>query len=75
MAGLKTFIAISLYMGMKNQSNLESYWSKPNSISYYSIILKFMTHERFEALYITNFAQYDDVERGMPGFDKIRQVH
>jgi hypothetical protein len=76
--GLKAFLAISMYMGMKKQPNLKTYWQKPGSIFHCPIISKSFTHERFMAirncLHITNPTTYANVERGEVGFDKLRQI-
>jgi hypothetical protein len=76
--GLKALIAISIYMGMKKQPNLKTYWQKPSSIFHCPIISKSFTRERFMAirkcLHITNPSTYANVDRGEAGFDKIQQV-
>jgi hypothetical protein len=75
---LKAFLGISVFMGMKKQPNLKSYWHKPRSIFHYPIISQAFTRERFmtirNCLYITNPATYANVERGEVGFDKIQQI-
>ena len=76
--GLKAFLAISIYMGMRKQPNLKSCWQKPGSIFHCPIISKSFTRERFMAirncLHILNPGTYANVEREEPGFDKFRQV-
>ena len=76
--GLKAFLGILVFMGMKKQPNLKSYWHKPRSIFHCPIKSQAFTHERFmtirNCLYITNLATYANVERGEVGFDKIWQV-
>jgi hypothetical protein len=76
--GLKAFLGIYVYMGMKKQPNLKSYCQKKGSIFHCPIIYESFTRERFmtirKCLHITNPAAYANVERGEPGFDKIRQI-
>jgi hypothetical protein len=45
--GLKAFLTIYMYMGMKRQSNLKSYWEKEGSFLHYPTISNIMTRERF----------------------------
>ena len=75
---LQAFIAIHIYMGLKKQPNLETYWKKPGSVFYCPIISNTMTRARFfqlrQCLHITNLASYAHIETGQPGYDKMRQV-
>ena len=48
--GLKVFIAILLYMGMKRQPNYKSYWQKEGSVFHCPIISNIMIRERFQSL-------------------------
>ena len=74
---LKVFMAIWLYMGMKRQLNIKSYWHKQGSIFHCSIISSIMTRSRFieltRCLHIINPATYVR-EKDLPGYDKLRQV-
>jgi hypothetical protein len=76
-AEFKAWLAIWLYMGMKRQSNMKSYWMKEGSIFHCPTILKIMTLCRFMALitcfHITNPATYVR-EKGLPGYDKLGQT-
>ena len=47
---LKCFIAISLYMGMKKQPNLRSYWPKKGSIFFCPTISSLMICGQFESI-------------------------
>ena len=75
---LKCFIAILLYMGMKRQPSLRSYWAKKGSTFYCPMISTLMMCRCFEStmccLHITDSAIYDAIPRGTLGFDKIRQI-
>ena len=74
---LMVFIAIILYMGMKCQPNLKSYWYRRGSIFHYKKISNLMTKARFvlltRCLHGTNPAAYER-DRNMPGYDKMGQV-
>jgi hypothetical protein len=74
---LKAFMAIWLYMGMKRQPHIESYWHRRGSIYHCSTISKIMTRTRFKALtrclHITNPTNYVR-ERDLPGYDKLGQI-
>jgi hypothetical protein len=65
--GLKAFIAVLLYMGMKRQPNRKSYWQKEGSVFHCPIISNIMTRERFQSLtrclHIMNPARYRVVTR------------
>jgi hypothetical protein len=58
----KAWLAIWLYMGMKRQPNMKSYWMKEGSVFHCPIISKLMTRDRFMALttcfHIANPATY-----------------
>jgi hypothetical protein len=77
-AGLKAFMAVQMYMGMKKQPNMKSYWQRMGSFLHCPFISKMFTRDHFYALrrclHITNPASYNNVERGTVGFDKLRQV-
>jgi hypothetical protein len=77
-AGLKAFLAIQMYMGMKRQPNMKSYWEKAGSFFHCPTISNIMTRERFRelvrCLHITNPEGYENIQKGNPGYDKIRQV-
>jgi hypothetical protein len=73
-AELKAFLAIHMYMGMKQQPNIHIYWEKEGC----PIISNIITRERFKqlwrCLHITNRATYEHIQKGDPGYDKLRQV-
>jgi hypothetical protein len=73
-AEFKTWLAIWLYIGMKRQPNMKSYWMKEGSVFHCSIISKVMSRNRFNALircfHITNPATYVS-EKGLPEYDKL----
>jgi hypothetical protein len=75
---LKAFLAIHMYMGMKQQSNVQSYWAKEGSIFHYHTISNIMSRDRFRALrrclHITDPSLYKHIHKGDPGYDKLRQV-
>jgi hypothetical protein len=75
---LKAFMAVQIYMGMKKQPNIKSYWQKIGSFFHCSTISNLFSHECFFALrrslHITNPASYVNIERGSPAYDKLRQV-
>ena len=77
MSKLMVFIAIILYMGMKRQPNLKSYWCKRGSIFHCEKIRNLMTRVQFmlltKCLHITNPATYER-DRNRPGYDKMGQV-
>jgi hypothetical protein len=77
-AEFKAFLAIHMYMGMKRQPNMKSYWNKEGSFFHCATILKIMTRDRFMALrrclHLTNPATYEHIQKGEPGYDKLRQV-
>jgi hypothetical protein len=75
---LKAFLAIHMYMGMKRQPNMKSYWEKAGSFFHCPTISNIMTRECFRelvrCLHITNPEGYENIQKGNPGYDKIRQV-
>jgi hypothetical protein len=77
MAEFKARLAIWLYMGIKRQPNLKSYWMKEGSFLHCPTISKIMSQKRFMALtkcfHITNPATYVR-EKGLPGYDKLGQT-
>jgi hypothetical protein len=77
-AELTAFLAIHMYMGMKRQPNVKSYWEKAGSIFHCSIISSIMSRDRFtclqRCLHITNPDTYEHIEKGDPQYDKLRQV-
>jgi hypothetical protein len=77
-AGLKAFLAIHMYMGMRRQPNIKSYWEREGSFFHCPTISNIMTRERFKefirCLHITNPDTYAHIGRGDPGYDKIKQV-
>ena len=75
---LKAFLAMTMYMGMKKQPNLKTYWEKHGSFFHCPTISNIMTRTRFWALrrclHITNPATYVHIERGDILFDKSSQI-
>jgi hypothetical protein len=76
--GLKAFLAIHMYMGMKRQPNYKSYWEKEGSFFHCPIISNIMTRECFiqlrRCLHITNPDTYEHIPKRDPLYDKLRQV-
>jgi hypothetical protein len=76
-AGLKAFMAIHIYIGLKRQPNLKTYWMR-NSIFHCDIISNIFSRKCFEdlrrCLHITNPARYENVGRDDPAYDKIHQT-
>jgi hypothetical protein len=76
-AEFKAWLAIWLYMGMKRQPNMKSYWMKEGSIFHCPIISRTMSWDRFKALtrcfHITNPTTYVR-EKGLPDYDKLGQT-
>jgi len=74
---LKTFIAIVLYVGMKRQPNVKTYWHKKGSIFHCPTISSLMSHNRYQlftrCLHITNPSTYVR-DKTMPGYNKMGQV-
>jgi hypothetical protein len=70
MAGLKAFLAIHMYMGMKRQSNYKTYWEKVGTFFHCPIISNIMTRELFiqlhRSLHLKNPATYAYIEKGDP---------
>jgi hypothetical protein len=77
-AGLKAFMAIHMYMGMKKQPNYKTYWEKVGTFFHCPIIANIMTRERFielrRCLHITDPGTYEHIPKGDPRYDKLRQV-
>jgi hypothetical protein len=77
-SGLKVFLAIHMYMGMKKQPNYKSYWKKEGSLFHCPIISNIMSHARViqlrRCLHITNPALYEHIQKGDVGYDKLRKV-
>ena len=76
-AEFKAWLAIRLYMGMKRQPNLKSYWMKEGSFLHCSTISKIMSQKWFMALrrcfHFTNLATYAQ-GKGLPRYDKLGQT-
>ena len=73
----KVFLAITLYMGMRKQPNVKSYWMKSPSIFHCSIISNLLSRDRFMVLtkcfHLANHDTYVR-DRDLPGYDKMGQV-
>jgi hypothetical protein len=76
--GLKAFLAIHMYMGMKKQTNHKFYWEKAGTFFHCPIISKIMSRECFiqlrRCLHITNPGIYEHIPKSDPSYDKLRQV-
>lgn len=74
---LHVFIAIIMYMGMKRQPNMKTYWHKKGSIFHCSTISSLMSRRHFEQitkyLHLTNPAKYVH-DKALPGYDKMGQL-
>jgi len=74
---LKVFMAIILYMGMRRQPNVKSFWYKKGSIFHCPTICELMSWNRFQlftkCLHITNPSRYES-DKAMPGYDKMGQI-
>jgi hypothetical protein len=78
-AELKAFLAIHMYMGMRRQLNIKSYWSKKGSLFHCPTISNIMTRDRFmelrRCLHLTNPATYENIQKEDPGYvDEIRNA-
>jgi hypothetical protein len=77
-AELKAFFAIHMYVGMKRQPNVKSYWKREGSFFHCPTVSNIMTMRRFKelirCLHITDPATYEHIPSGDPVYDKIRQV-
>jgi hypothetical protein len=73
----KADVAIWLYIGIKKQPNIKSYWMKEGSIFRCPSVSNIMTRRRFMALnkclHIANLAEYVR-DKELPSYDKLRQV-
>jgi hypothetical protein len=76
-AGLKAFYAISIFMGLKKQPNVKTYWQRKGSFFHCPMISQIFTQDRHQqitkCLHITNLASYV-ANREEPGYDKMGQV-
>ena len=76
--GLKSFLAIHMYMGMRRQPNMQTYWEREGSFFHCLTISNIITREQFKellrCLHITNPNTYAHIKRGDPGYDKLQQV-
>ena len=74
----RAFLAIHIYMQMKKQSNMKTYWEKAGFIFHCPIISNIMTLARFKELrqcmHVTNLETYAHIEQGQVGYDKMRHV-
>jgi hypothetical protein len=74
---MKAFIACTLYIGMKKQPSVKSYWQKRGSFFHCHVISNIFTRERFQAitscLHLTNPATYVQ-NQDEPGYDKMGQL-
>jgi hypothetical protein len=65
--GLKAFMAIHMYMGMKKQPNYKSYWEREGGFFHCPIISNIINSERFRelcrCLHLTNPATYEYIHK------------
>jgi hypothetical protein len=75
---LKAFLAIHMYMGMKKQPNIETYWEREGSIFHCPIESNIMTREQFKDLWrcfhITDRTTYEHIQKDNRDYDKLQQV-
>ena len=73
---LKAFLAIHMYMGIKKQPNIKTYWEKTWSFFHCAIISSIMSRDHFmllrRCLHITNPTTYEHIEKEDPGYDKLQ---
>jgi hypothetical protein len=73
-AGLKAFIATSIFMGLKRQPNKKTYWQRKGSFFHCTIISFIFSRDRFQAitkcLHIINSNSYV-TNKEEPGYDKM----
>ena len=71
-------LAIHIYMGLRKQSNIPSYWHKEVSIFHCPMISRIMTTAQFwelrRCMHITNSEPFRHIQRRDLGYDKMRQV-
>jgi hypothetical protein len=76
-AGLKAFFAISMFMGLKKQPNIKTYWKREGGFFHCPIISHIFLRDRFQqitkCLHITNPNSYV-ATMGELGYDKMEQV-
>jgi hypothetical protein len=67
-----------MYMGMRWQPSIQTYWEKVGSIFHCPTISNIMSRFRFtqlrRCLHITSPATYEHIRKGDPGYDKLQQV-
>ena len=70
-------MAVAILMGMKKQPNYKTYWMKV-SLFHCDMISNIFTKARLmelqRCLHVTSRAIYEDVQRGEPGYNKLRQT-
>jgi hypothetical protein len=73
---LRTFLAVSLYMGMKKQPYVRSYWTKSEKLFYCPVIANLLSQKRFLALqkclHLTNLSECV-TDKTSPQYDKMHQ--
>ena len=78
MAEYKAFLAIHIYMGLRKQANIPSYWHREFSIFHYPMIFNVMTIAHFrelrQCMHVTNSKPFAHIQRGDVGYDKMRQI-
>jgi hypothetical protein len=73
---LRTFLAVSLYMVMKKQPNVKSYWAKSEKLFYCPVIANLLSQRHFLALrkclHLTNTSDFG-MDTTSPQYDKMGQ--
>jgi hypothetical protein len=76
-AGLKAFFAISIFMGLKKQPNVKTYWQRKGSFFHCPVISQIFIRDQHQqitkCLHVTNPATYV-TNREELGYDKMGQV-
>ena len=75
--GLRAFMAMAIYMGMKKQPNYRTYWMQ-DSFFFCPKISSMFTRQRFmdlrRCLHVMNRREYGHIERTNPRYDKVHQT-
>jgi hypothetical protein len=78
MAGLKAFFIISIFMGLKKQPNMKTYWQRKGYFIHSPVISQIFTRDRHQqitkCLHVSNSVTYV-TDRKEPGYEKMGQVH
>ena len=73
-AGLRAFIAFHIYMGLKKQLNVKTYWKGLGSFFHCPVISNIMSRDQFfelrRCLHIINLGTYEHIGRDNLEYDK-----